>query len=88
MTSVQVVQINKMSFLKKCAPKNAPMLVMSRIGPDHTGFLGVDILWNVSLSNFDPVAHHCHILVSMDPFLFQSGNDSFDKCWLIYPLCP
>ena len=36
----------------------------------------------------DSVAHHCNILVSIDPFLFQSGNDYFDKCWLIYPLCP
>ena len=35
-------------------------------------------------NNFDLAVHHCHILVSMDPFFFQVGNDSFDKYWLIY----
>ena len=53
-----------------------------------TGFLGVDVPWNVDSNNFVTGTHHCHSLISMNPFLFQSGNDSFDKHWLIYPLCP
>ena len=65
-----------------------PVASISLCQQHLTGFLGVDVPWNVDSNNFVTGTHHCHSLISMNPFLFQSGNDSFDKHWLIYPLCP